>query len=158
VTRGAGALLLGAALLVLLAAAPRSATVPGPADLAPNSVLPRAEVVARAERRLSPPGRGPVAAKLTTWRALGPVVANRRGGHTPELVTDPDRRLWALLVDGQVNEGAGTVIAADAATGEWLGDFGLPGDPKGLPARFRQELREARTRWDQLPDRARGSS
>jgi hypothetical protein len=153
VTRGVGGLLLGGALLALLAAAPPP-VAPAPPVVALGWVLPRTEVVARAERRLSPSERGLVVAKLTTWAALQPVVVGRRGSHGAALAADPDRWLWALRIGAPAGPGAGVVVAADAATGEWLGDFGPVGDAKGLPARLRAEQRAARARWDALPDRA----
>jgi hypothetical protein len=155
VSGAVGGLVLGAALLALLLAAPLSAPFPVARAAVPAWVLPRGEVVARTERRLSPPGRGPVVAKLTTWAALQPVVAGRRGSHSSALTADPDRWLWALLIDtrGDPSE-PGAVIAVDAGSGEWLGAFGPQGDPKGLPERLRLEQRTARRLWDRLADRA----
>src|SRR5688500_14975431 len=95
-------LVAGIAAALLLAACARGGGPDAAQEVArravPGSVLPRAEVVARAERRLSPPGQDPISAKLTTWRELAPVVAVRKGSHTADLVADPDRWLWALSV------------------------------------------------------------
>src|SRR5512138_140182 len=98
-TRRLGGSMLGAALLGLLALAPRAISAPRPPGAIPPWVLPRSAAVARTERLLSPPVRGPVAAKLTTWRTLAPAVAGRMMSQSVPLDAAPDRWLWALLVD-----------------------------------------------------------